>query len=182
LSRRIDPASTNLAVRDEPTITKGGRIAAGFASWRRDGHSGRRRLRIRTQHISVAMTDSQRIIVTTVDIRGDYEVLGQVYVQVANRGEFSSHLQFLREQYASEIDDAIARGQIGQWSPMSNDDSGGQIDFEHAFYIATRELQKRAALMGADAVVGMRQDIDLDAEVSIYFFLQMYGTAVRFKG
>lgn len=128
------------------------------------------------------MIESQRIIVTAVDLREEYEVLGQVYVQVANRGEFSSHLQVLREQYAAEIDEAIARGQIGQWSPMSSDDSAGQIDFEHAFYIATRELQKRAALMGADAVIGMRQDIDLDAEVSIYFFLQMYGTAVRFTG
>lgn len=122
---------------------------------------------------------SRNIIVTTVDLREDYEVLGQVYVQVANRGEFSSHLQHLREQYAEEIAEAIARGQIGEWSPMGNDDATGQIDFEHAFYIATRELQKRAALMGADAIVGMRQDIDLDAEVSIYFFLQMYGTAVR---
>lgn len=129
------------------------------------------------------MTDSRNIIVTTLDIPQEYDVLGQVYAQVANRGEFSSHLQFLREQYAEEIDAAIARGQIGQWDPAtSGDDSGGQLDFEHAFYIATRELQKRASLMGADAVVGMRQDIDLDAEVSIYFFLQMYGTAVRVRG
>jgi hypothetical protein len=126
--------------------------------------------------------DSRNIIVTTVDIREEYEVLGQVYVQVANRGEFSSHLAVLREQYTEEIDDAIARGQIGEWSPSimtSNEDIAGQIDFEHAFYIAVREIQRRASLMGADAVVGMRQDIDLDAEVSMFFFLQMYGTAVR---
>ena len=129
--------------------------------------------------------DSREIIVTTVDIRDDYDVLGQVYSQVANRGEFSSHLQLMREQYSEEIEDAIASGQIGSWGEASqiaaNVDSGGQIDFEHAFYIATRELQKRAALMGADAIVGMRQDIDLDAEVSMFFFLQMYGTAVRRK-
>jgi hypothetical protein len=129
--------------------------------------------------------DSRDIIVTTVDLHTEYDVLGQVYSQVANRGEFSSHLQLLRAQYSEEIDDAIARGQIGSWGEASalvaSEDSGGQIDFEHAFFIATRELQKRAALMGADAIVGMRQDIDLDAEVSMFFFLQMYGTAVRRK-
>ncbi len=129
--------------------------------------------------------DSRNIVVTTVDLHTEYDVLGQVYSQVANRGEFSSHLQMMREQYSEEIQDAIARGQIGSWGEASaiaaNVESGGQIDFEHAFFIATRELQKRAALMGADAIVGMRQDIDLDAEVSMFFFLQMYGTAVKVK-
>ena len=127
--------------------------------------------------------DSKEIPVTTVDIREEYDILGQVYVQVANRGEFSSHLQLMREQYTEEIDDAIARGQIGTWGPAYGaGDAGGQLDFEHAFYIAVRELQKRAALMGADAIVGMRHDIDLDAEVSMFFFLQMYGTAVKRRG
>lgn len=128
------------------------------------------------------MADSRDIIVTTLDLREEYDIIGQVYVQVANRGEFSSHLQLLREQYASEIDDAIARGQIGEWNPSvltSGEDASGQIDFEHAFFIAVCELRRRATLMGADAVIGMRQDIDLDAEVSMFFFLQMYGTAVR---
>jgi hypothetical protein len=123
--------------------------------------------------------DYRDIIVTTTDLHQPYDVIGPVYAQVANRGEFSSHLQVLRERYAAEIDAAIERGQIGVWNPASLDDSAGQIDFEHAFFIAVRELQRRASLMGADAIVGMRQDIDLDAEVSMFFFLQMYGTAVR---
>jgi hypothetical protein len=127
--------------------------------------------------------DSRTIPVTTMDIREEYDILGQVYVQVANRGEFSSHLQLMREQYTEEIEDAIARGQIGTWGPSHGaGDEGGQLDFEHAFYISVRELQKRAALMGADAIVGMRHDIDLDAEVSMFFFLQMYGTAVKRRG
>ena len=129
--------------------------------------------------------DSKKIIITTVDLHTDYEVIGPIYVQVANRGEFSSHLQFLREQYAEEIDAAIDRGEIGAWKhaagSFSADETSGQTDFEHAFFIAVRELQKRAALIGADAVIGMRHDVDLDAEVSIYFFLQMYGTAVRLR-
>ena len=35
--------------------------------------------------------------------------------------------------------------------------------------------------MGADAVIGMRQDIDIDTNGFSYFYLQMYGTAVRLK-
>lgn len=58
--------------------------------------------------------------------------------------------------------------------------SVGQNDFEAAFYIATQELKKRARLANADAVICMRQDIDLDTNGFQYFYLQMYGTAVRF--
>ena len=57
--------------------------------------------------------------------------------------------------------------------------SAGELTPE--FFVAVQELKKRAALMGADAIVGMRQDIDLDTETFQFFYLQMYGTAVRFK-
>ena len=43
-----------------------------------------------------------------------------------------------------------------------------------------QELKKRAALLGADAIVAMRQDIDLDTTSFQIFYLQMYGTAVKF--
>ena len=59
--------------------------------------------------------------------------------------------------------------------------SVGQNEFDKAFFIAVEELKKRAARMGADAVIGMRQDIDLDTNAFTYFYLQMYGTAVKFK-
>ena len=59
--------------------------------------------------------------------------------------------------------------------------SVGQNDFDKAFFIVVEELKKRAARMGADAVIGMRQDIDLDTNAFTYFYLQMYGTAVKFK-
>ena len=38
-----------------------------------------------------------------------------------------------------------------------------------------------AQKIGAEAVIGMRQDIDIDTNGFSYFYLQMYGTAVRFK-
>jgi uncharacterized protein YbjQ (UPF0145 family) len=55
-----------------------------------------------------------------------------------------------------------------------------QTDFEKAFFIANQELKKRAAALGGDAVVFMRQDIDMIN--SAEFSLQMYGTAVKIVG
>ena len=58
--------------------------------------------------------------------------------------------------------------------------SVGQSDFEKAFFVAVQELKKRAGLLGADAIIAMRQDIDLDTTAFQFFYLQMYGTAVKF--
>ncbi len=66
------------------------------------------------------------------------------------------------------------------WGFLYGEFSVGQSDFEKAFYIAVQELKKRAKLLDAHAIVGMRQDIDLDTTAFQHFYLQMYGTAVRF--
>ncbi len=126
------------------------------------------------------------IIVTTTDLSYPYDVICPVYFQVSNKGLFSSALGRLQKQYKDEIDDLRKKGVMnrnqldlgvlwyGEWS-------AGQTQFESAFFVATRELQKRAALVNAHAVVGMRQDIDLDSNGFQFFYLQMYGTAVRFR-
>ena len=36
-------------------------------------------------------------------------------------------------------------------------------------------------MLNADAIIGLKQDIDLDTTGFQYFYLQMYGTAVKFK-
>lgn len=36
-------------------------------------------------------------------------------------------------------------------------------------------------MLGADTVICMKQDIDLDTNGFAYFYLQMYGTAVKIK-
>ncbi|MPM81512.1 hypothetical protein SDC9_128565 [bioreactor metagenome] len=66
------------------------------------------------------------------------------------------------------------------WGFLYGEWSVGQTDFEKAFFVATEELKKRAEMVGADAVVGMHQDIDMDTNGFAYFYLQMYGTAVKF--
>jgi ABC-type phosphate transport system auxiliary subunit len=125
-----------------------------------------------------------RVFVTTTNIDKPYEVLGPVYFQVSNKGLFGSALSKLIKQYEKELDEMKKSGHMSaeraDWGFLYGEWSVGQSDFEKAFYIATEELKKRAEMLGADAVVGMRQDIDLDTNGFAFFYLQMYGTAVRF--
>ena len=125
------------------------------------------------------------VIVTTGDLKKEYEVVGPVYFQVSNKGIFSSALSKLSIEYEAEIAQMKQQGQIGQfrgdWGFLYGEFSVGQSDFEKAFFIAVQELKKRAKMLDADAIIAMRQDIDLDTNAFQFFYLQMYGTAVRMK-
>ena len=126
------------------------------------------------------------VIVTTGDLKEDYEIIGPVYFQVSNKGLFSSTLSDLVNKYSAEIEDmknhALMSERRSDWGFLWGEYSVGQNDFEKAFFVATQELKKRAVMLGGDAVVSMRQDIDLDTSGFQYFYLQMYGTAVKYKG
>lgn len=126
-----------------------------------------------------------QIIVTTGDIAQPYDILGPVYFQISNKGLFSSSLDKLKSYYSSEIQRMKSSGEMSQfradWGFLYGEYSVGQNDFEAAFYIATQELKRRAKLVGADAIICMRQDIDLDTNGFTFFYLQMYGTAVKFR-
>lgn len=128
---------------------------------------------------------SRDILVTTGDLKQEYQILGPVYFQVSNKGIFSSALSKLAKQYETEIAQMKKQGQMDEARAdqgfLYGEFSVGQSDFEKAFFVAVQELKKRAALVGADAIIGMRQDIDLDTTAFQYFYLQMYGTAVKFK-
>ena len=62
-----------------------------------------------------------------------------------------------------------------------NEWSVGAEDFDKAFYICLQELKKRALRLNADAIIWLRQNMELDTVGIQYFYLQMYGTAVKFK-
>lgn len=127
------------------------------------------------------------VIVTTGDLKEDYEIIGPVFFQVSNKGIFSSTLSELVNKYSAEIEEmknnALMSERRTDWGFLWGEYSVGQNDFEKAFFVATQELKKRALMLGGDAVVSMRQDIDLDTSGFQYFYLQMYGTVVkRIKG
>ena len=123
------------------------------------------------------------VIVTTGDLKEDYEIIGPVYFQVSNIGFCSSTLSDLVNKYSAEIEElknlALMSERRSDWGFLWGEYSVGQNDFEKAFFVATQELKKRAVMLGGDAVVSMRQDIDLDTSGFQYFYLQMYGTVVK---
>ena len=123
------------------------------------------------------------VIVTTGDLKEDYEIIGPVFFQVSNKGIFSSTLSELVNKYSAEIEEmknnALMSERRTDWGFLWGEYSVGQNDFEKAFFVATQELKKRALMHGGDAEDSKRQDIDLDTSGFQYFYLQMYGTVVK---
>jgi transcription elongation factor Elf1 len=136
---------------------------------------------------TASLTDSNEewMPVTTSDLKRDYSVIGPVYFQISNKGLFSNALRDLTRKYQGEIDRRKKQGQANEqrpdWGFLYGEWSVGQNDFDSAFYVAVQELKLRAERLGADAIVGMRQDIDLDTNGFAFFYLQMYGTAVKYR-
>lgn len=128
---------------------------------------------------------SNKIIVTTGDLKNDYDVIGPVYFSVSNKGLFGSQLKTLIKKYKGLIEalqkESLTTLERADWGVLWGEFTVGQNDFDKAFYIAVQELKFRASILNADAIVAMRQDIDLDTTGFQYFYLQMYGTAVKFK-
>lgn len=127
---------------------------------------------------------AREIAVTTGDLKQEYEIIRPVYFQLSNKGIFSSTYSLLEKQYKTQIEQMKNNQMISQektdWGFLYGAYSVGQNEFEKAFFIATEELKKRAKILGADAIICMRQDIDLDTNNLQFFYLQMYGTAVKY--
>jgi uncharacterized protein YbjQ (UPF0145 family) len=72
------------------------------------------------------------------------------------------------------------------WASVVVDDANHQTDgcqasAEKAFFVAVQELKKRASSLGADAIICMRQSLDLDINSVGLFYLHIYGIAVKMK-
>ncbi len=128
---------------------------------------------------------AKNVVVTTGDIRQDYDIIGPVYFQISNKGIFSSKFSKLAKKYEDDVkhlkdnNNSVA-GEIGRIL-LLGEFSVGEDNFDQAFYIATEELKRKALFLGGDAVVHMRQDIDMDTDHFSFFYLQMYGTAVKIR-
>lgn len=126
---------------------------------------------------------TNNIIVTTGDLKNNYEIIGPVFFQVTNKGIFGSALGTLVKKYKVQIENkkrsGTMSGEKADWGFLWGEWSVGQNDFEKAFFVAVEELKLRAQMLGGNAIINMRQDIDLDTNGFAYFYLQMYGTVVK---
>lgn len=128
--------------------------------------------------------NKRSIIVSTGDIKKPYEIIGPVFFQVSNKGLLGSTLDRLRLKYYNDIHREKTSGNFSptqpDWGFLYGEWSVGQNEFDVAFYVGVRELQEKAKRMGGDAITWLRQDIDLDTNGFANFYLQMYGTVVKF--
>lgn len=128
----------------------------------------------------------REVIVSTGDVRGEYEIIGPVFFQTSNKGFFASQLAELIGQYRRELQEWETAGQASKKREGFSLDrliffSVGENDFDKAFYICIEEMKKRAARLGADAVIYVRQQMELDTIGFQFFYVQAYGTAVRMR-
>lgn len=83
---------------------------------------------------------SNNIIVTTVDLKNDYVVLGPVYFSLSNKGLFGSQLGTLIKKYKSEIENRKKENGLNparaDWGFLWGEFSAGQNDFDKAFYVS----------------------------------------------
>ena len=146
----------------------------------------------------------QKIFVTTTDIKREYDIIGPVFYQINDAGsgkmifqkqkEYCSVINALKDQNQLVNQNASITESIGALSGMIELFSTGDISastkdllgnghtqFDEAFFISVEELKKRAYYMGADAIIGMKEELNLDTNGFHHFYMQMYGTAVKFK-
>lgn len=120
---------------------------------------------------------SKDILVTTMDLKQDYDIIGPVYFQIHNGGFLkSSPWQIHLKKHATAFE---AKKKLGTMSTGRTWD-WNETDLEKAFFICTEELKERGQVMEADAIIGLREDTDWPMDGG-NFSMQMYGTAVRFK-
>ncbi len=158
-------------------------VQKSMAETQRQAHATRAEQSFRDAELAEKV---KGIVVTTDDLCQEYEIIRPIFFQVSNKDIFSNKFSKLAEKYSEELKqleqnsksimDELATGLLFyEWS--ANKD-----DFEKAFFMATEELKRKAFMLGGDAVIHMKQDIDLDTNGFQYFYLQMCGTTVKIKG
>lgn len=130
-----------------------------------------------------------KIPVTTVDIKKDYDIICPVFFQLSNNLSSKPRYDKLMDYYSNEISQRKASGQLDDekfslWAifESAGDIGANQQQYETVFYIGIQELRKKCALVGGNAIVGLRYDADLDTNLWNHFYIQMYGTAVKIMG
>jgi hypothetical protein len=131
-----------------------------------------------------------KIILTTGDLKQAYTVLNPVFVQISNRGVLKNEFERLEAKYQVYLKELKEQGVLphehkGKKDSLHSDKSDLKSDIvglrmEKAFYIAGEEIKEKAEKLGADAVVVMRYETDILSTNNSDFYLQMYGTAVKF--
>ena len=124
---------------------------------------------------------AKNVIVTTGDIRQDYEIIRPVFFYLSHSKAMSLFKKYSEE--CKEIEEQlISFGYIKK--EVANYDLAiiGDFILEKYFFIAVEEWKRVALSVGGNAIICMRYDFDL-TDINDYKegVLRMYGTAVKIK-
>jgi uncharacterized protein YbjQ (UPF0145 family) len=119
------------------------------------------------------------VTVTTGDLHDPYDILGSVYTQVSNKGLGGSQLDDLARRYGIASGDAQPDAISTLAHIFVGELPAGQQHFRRAFAVCLEDLRRQTARLGGDAIVWLRQDLNLDTNAFQFFYMQAYGTAVR---
>lgn len=152
--------------------------------------------------ISPQSTTAESFPVTSGDIPNRYEIVGMVCFSVGTRGGMLDYFITQKNIAQPLLDKLKNKDQVSKGHNVSQVivglgvNTAGHIglsakgsgasfrsdDLELAFFIAVREIRRRAIRLGADAVIGFRYDIDFDSNSNVLNFVATaYGTAVRVR-
>jgi uncharacterized protein YbjQ (UPF0145 family) len=136
-------------------------------------------------HVGPVTKAGRQFIVTTGDLREPYEIIGPVFYQISSRTTTAIELAALVKRHVAAHELQRARSLMSQpkidWAHAMGESIATQSALDQASFVAVQELKQRAATLGGDAIIGLRQDFALDSMSSQLFFLQMFGTAVKIR-
>lgn len=117
-----------------------------------------------------------QVVVSTTTLEEPFETLGPVYAVTTNlRGVLDAAAQKLGVNIQAVTDSEMLSAVV------LGDSVANFRAFPIAFAVCVEQLKRDASRLGADAVVGMRMNFDLDRSgIGVQgFTMQLFGTAVR---
>ncbi|MGM0608701.1 MAG: heavy metal-binding domain-containing protein [Candidatus Muiribacteriota bacterium] len=125
-----------------------------------------------------------KIYVSTEDLERDYSILGVIFFNTANVGKLATEFEACYNRLSFEVN------RIKEYNANSKKKNLNfqyeQVEFindvDKASVIGLHELKKKAYIMEADAIIGIRQDFNFLPQRGMnYFSYHIYGTAVKLK-
>ena len=121
----------------------------------------------------------REVVVTTGDLGEAYRVIRPVYFSISNRNKM---LDQTAAKFGIPMDGSgtpeLALAVFANYAQIN------WTAFPAAFEVCVEGLRRACVAVGGDAVVAMRQGVDLGEGTSgvPFFYMQMYGTAVKLAG
>lgn len=113
---------------------------------------------------------NEKILITNLDLKEEYEIIEPIYYHISSTSFFKN----LDEMEKKSIEYKEILNKFG----INSSDKDSRYD--KAFYISLEEMKKKAKLIGADAIIGLRHSMIFPINRDT-FDLHTYGTAVKRK-